>query len=85
MKSSSCLAAGCEFTEGAKGGECTGTAGVLSAAEVNQRIKEGAKVTHDAVAAVKIVTWGNNQWASFDDAQTLKAKQDYANSRCLGG
>ena len=55
------MAAGCEFTDGAKGGACTGTPGVLSAAEINQFIKDGAKVVTDTEAAVKIVTWGGNQ------------------------
>ncbi|KAK1758816.1 glycoside hydrolase superfamily [Echria macrotheca] len=85
MKDPGCMAAGCEFTDGAKGGECTGTAGVLSAAEIVKILDDGATVTFDPVAAVKIVTWGGNQWVSWDDAQTLKIKQDFANQRCLGG
>ena len=85
MKDASCLSAGCEFTDGAQGGACTGTAGVLSAAEIVKIIEAGATVTFDPVAAVKIVTWGGNQWVSWDDAQTLKIKQDFANRRCLGG
>ncbi|KAL2068496.1 hypothetical protein VTL71DRAFT_14833 [Oculimacula yallundae] len=85
MKSSSCLDAGCEFTEGAKGGECTGTPGVLSGKEIRQIIANGATVKYDAAAAVKIVTWDSNQWVSFDDEQTLKEKVDFANMRCLGG
>jgi chitinase len=85
MKDPSCMAAGCEFTDGANGGECTGTPGVLSAAEINQIIKNGATVTFDQAAAAKIVTWDGNQWASWDDAETLKLKMDYANQRCLGG
>ena len=79
------MVAGCEFTEGAKGGDCTGTPGVLSAAEINKIINNGATVAHDLEAAAKIVTWGGDQWASFDDAETLKIKLDYANQRCLGG
>ncbi len=85
MKSSSCMQAGCEFTDGARGGTCTGTPGVLSAAEINAIIAGGATVTTDQAAAVKIVTWDSNQWVSYDDAQTLKLKLDYANLRCLGG
>ncbi|TLD22800.1 hypothetical protein PspLS_07507 [Pyricularia sp. CBS 133598] len=85
MKDPNCMAAGCEFTDGAKGGECTGTPGVLSVAEINKIIKNGGKVTYDAAAAVKIVTWDTDQWVSFDDVETLKIKQDYANRRCLGG
>ncbi|EEU37423.1 uncharacterized protein NECHADRAFT_51570 [Fusarium vanettenii 77-13-4] len=85
MKSSSCLDAGCEFKEGAKGGDCTGTPGVLSAAEINKIIKDGAQVKLDKEAGVKIVTWNNDQWVSWDDAETLKTKIDYANDHCLGG
>lgn len=85
MKNPSCMSAGCEFSDGAKGGECTGTPGVLSVAEINSIVKKGGKVTYDQAAAVKIVTWDTNQWVSWDDAETLKIKQDYANRRCLGG
>ncbi|EMD70067.1 glycoside hydrolase family 18 protein, partial [Bipolaris sorokiniana ND90Pr] len=85
MKDPNCMNTGCEFTEGAKGGECTGIPGVLSAAEINKIIDNGAKVSHDLEAAAKIFTWDGNQWASFDDVKTLKIKLDYANQRCLGG
>ncbi|KAM0187753.1 hypothetical protein ACHAPI_010981 [Fusarium lateritium] len=85
MKSSSCMEAGCEFETGAKGGECTGTEGVLSAHEISKLIKNGAKVKLDKKAGVKIVTWDRNQWVSWDDAETLKIKLDYANENCLGG
>ncbi|KXX73815.1 Killer toxin subunits alpha/beta [Madurella mycetomatis] len=80
-----CKAAGCPFSDGARGGECTGTPGVLSAAEINAIIQDGATVTFDEAAAVKIVTWDNDQWVSWDDAETLKLKIDFANRRCLGG
>ncbi|KAM0350176.1 hypothetical protein ACHAPU_003341 [Fusarium lateritium] len=85
MKSSSCMEAGCEFESGAKGGDCTGTEGVLSAHEISQIIKDGAKVKLDEKAGVKIVTWDSNQWVSWDDAETLKMKVDYADENCLGG
>lgn len=85
MKSSDCLEAGCEFEEGGSGGECTGTAGVLSAHEITEIIKNGAKVTLDKEAAVEIVTWDDNQWVSWDNTETLAMKVKYANERCLGG
>ncbi|KAK7425112.1 hypothetical protein QQX98_000026 [Neonectria punicea] len=85
MKSSDCLDAGCEFKDGAKGGECTGTEGVLSAREINKIIKDGGKVKLYKEAGVKIVTWDTNQWVSWDDKETLKMKLDYANGHCLGG
>ncbi|KAH7035724.1 putative chitinase [Microdochium trichocladiopsis] len=86
MKDPSCMRSGCEFTEGAKGGECTGTPGVLSAAEIVKILeRDDAKMTLDEAAAVQIVTWDTDQWVSWDDQKTLKMKQDFANRRCLGG
>ena len=85
MSDPSCMSAGCPFKDGAKGGKCTGTSGVLSASEIVSIIANGATVTFDPVAAVKVVTWGSDQWVSWDDTETLKMKVDYANQRCLGG
>jgi chitinase len=85
MKDSGCMKAGCEFSEGANGGACTGTPGVLSAAEINEIIANGATVTYDEEAAVQIVTWDSNQWVSFDDTKTLGTKIDFAHQHCLGG
>ena len=42
-------------------------------------------MTLDAEAAVEIVTWGGDQWVSYDDLPTFKMKIDYANEVCLGG
>ncbi|KAF7593687.1 hypothetical protein BBP40_011097 [Aspergillus hancockii] len=85
MSDPNCLTAGCPFKDAGKAGECTGTAGVLSAGEITKIIKNGGIVTFDKEAAVKIVTWDNDQWVSWDDTETLRLKMDYANKRCLGG
>ncbi|KAH7040899.1 chitinase [Microdochium trichocladiopsis] len=86
MKDANCMAAGCPFASGAANGTCTDTAGVLSAAEIHDIVENrGATVTFDPVAACKIATWGDRQWVSWDDAETLKLKIDHANERCLGG
>lgn len=85
MKNPNCMDPGCPFKAAGKGGQCTGTPGVLSAAEIMKIIKDGAQVTLDQEAAVEIVTWDTNQWVSWDNAKTLKMKVDYANKRCLGG
>lgn len=45
----------------------------------------GATVTFDEEAACNIVTYDTDQWVSWDDAETLKLKIDFANQRCLGG
>jgi chitinase len=31
------------------------------------------------------ITWDNDQWVSYDDADTFTEKRAFANSRCLGG
>lgn len=85
MEDSKCMEAGCPFRDGGRKGKCTDTEGILSGREINQIIKEGAKVTFDKEAAVKMVTWDKDQWVSWDDKETLKIKFDYANKRCLGG
>lgn len=88
MKDPSCLAAGCPFKEstGGNAGACTGTPGVLSATEISGILKrEDAISSIDPVDAVNIVTWDSDQWVSYDNAETLKMKVDYANERCLGG
>lgn len=85
MKDPGCQTAGCPFTSGGKAGKCTNTAGVLSVGEINREIKSGAKVTLDKEAAAQIVTWGGDQWVSFDDKLTLGMKQNWANEHCIGG
>ncbi|KAK0613259.1 chitinase [Immersiella caudata] len=87
MESPSCMNPGCPFKNatGAGAGRCTGTPGVLSAGEINEIIKKGGKQRFDEKDAVQIVTWDRDQWVSWDDAKTLKIKQDFANQRCLGG
>ncbi|KAH8812727.1 chitinase [Xylogone sp. PMI_703] len=86
MSNPSCLEAGCPFSGGGNPGVCTNTSGILSAVEIRQIVADGgATVTFDPVAAVKIITWDKNQWVSYDDAETMKLKVQYANDHCLGG
>jgi len=85
LKDPSCKTPGCAFSAGGKAGRCTNTVGILSDIEIGQIIKAGATVTLDSAAAVKIVTWDNDQWVSYDDAETMATKIKYANSHCLGG
>lgn len=89
MADPTCLSAGCPFVDGTGGtaGECTGTSGVLSATEITKIINDtsGVVETLDPVAAVMIATWDSDQWVSYDNAQTLGMKVDFANSKCLGG
>ena len=81
----SCTTAGCKFTSGARAGTCTQSVGTLSYAEIERIVASGGKVTKDDIAAVKMVVYDTDQWVSYDDAETLKMKVDYANAHCLGG
>jgi chitinase len=74
MKSSSCLSPGCPFKGGGKAGPCTNTSGILSATEIRKVVAGGAKTTLDSAAAVKIITWDEDQWVSYDDGETMKMK-----------
>ncbi len=87
MADPGCMDPGCPFKNATGGdeGRCTGTAGVLSAAEINDIIRNGAQRRVIEADAVEIVTWDTDQWVSWDNAHTLKTKQDFANRRCLGG
>ncbi|KAM7210290.1 chitinase [Rhypophila decipiens] len=87
MEDPNCMAPGCPFKNatGAGAGRCTGTPGVLSAAEINELIQNGAQQILYEEEAVQVVTWNNDQWVSWDDAVTLGMKRDFANKRCLGG
>ncbi|KAH9478589.1 Chitotriosidase-1 [Psilocybe cubensis] len=81
----SCNTPGCVFTSGGDAGTCTQSVGTLSFAEIQRLVAAGAHVATDTKAAVKMVTYNNNQWVSYDDSDTFKMKIDYANSHCLGG
>jgi len=87
MSNPSCMRPGCPFnpSAGARAGRCTGVEGVLSAAEIFDLVDNGAQTTLDVEGAVMIATWDSNQWVSYDNAQTLGMKINYANKRCLGG
>ncbi|ODM15752.1 hypothetical protein SI65_08986 [Aspergillus cristatus] len=80
-----CKKPGCIFSAGGNAGDCTGSVGTLSYAEIEKVIENGADMELDHKAAVKLVTWGGDQWVSYDDSETLKLKLDYANDHCLGG
>jgi chitinase len=76
----------CIFSEGGKPGECTQSAGTLTNAEINRIIARGGVTKgFDQKAGVKWISWGLDQWVSYDDGETTQLKVAFANSRCLGG
>lgn len=58
----------------------------LSLREITDIIsKNNLNPAWDKTAGVKWITWGGDQWVSYDDNDTFEQKRDFANSRCLGG
>ncbi|KAI6822858.1 hypothetical protein KC332_g10628 [Hortaea werneckii] len=86
LESPKCSKPGCGSSGSAKEGECTVQPGILSNSEIQDIIADNG-ITPILVKedAVKYLTWDFNQWASYDDEETLKMKREYANSLCLGG
>ncbi|KAF2130126.1 glycoside hydrolase family 18 protein, partial [Dothidotthia symphoricarpi CBS 119687] len=85
----SCTEPGCLFSGGAKKGVCTGTSGYLAYYEIqdilNKNKKRALSVVHDKEAAVKYFSWDDNQWISYDDAESFKQKKDWANDIGFSG
>jgi hypothetical protein len=80
-----CNKPGCVFTSGAPAGPCTDSVGTLSYGEIQRLIQAGAQPVLDRAAAVQMLTYGGNNWVSYDDITTFTMKMDYANNNCLGG
>ncbi|KAL4877577.1 hypothetical protein BJY04DRAFT_230539 [Aspergillus karnatakaensis] len=92
LADTSCSTPGCEFATdndssgGARPGECTRTGGILSDYEIARIIDDySVDIQYDEAAGVNWMTWGGDQWVSFDDGRTLRQKAQFANSKCLGG
>ncbi len=76
----------CEFQGRSKAGPCSDAAGILDLQGVDDIItKDNPKPVWEKEAGVKLITWDRNKGVSDDDTDTSKQKQDFANSRCLGG
>ncbi|KAK1979246.1 family 18 glycosyl hydrolase [Colletotrichum cereale] len=84
--SSSCLRPGCTFDSGTDALQCSAEVGAALNSEIDDLVAEqGAEPTLDKAAAVKILTWGDTNWLTYDDEETLRLKTDFARSQCLGG
>jgi len=67
-------------------GLCSDSKGTLNLKEIQEIVsKEKLTPTLDEKAGVKFVAYNETQWVSFDDEETIKLKQKFANERCLGG
>jgi hypothetical protein len=81
-----CMYYGCNFTGPSKAGFCTLQEGVLSVCEIQRLVaeKKAYLSTIAGGAEAKEASW-DDQWISFDDADTIAKKLGLANDRCLGG
>ncbi|EFQ31850.1 glycosyl hydrolase family 18 [Colletotrichum graminicola] len=83
---SSCLRPGCTFESGSDAQPCSGEDGAALNSEIDDLVaKQGTKSTLDTDAAVKVLTWGGDNWLTYDDEETFRLKADFARSQCLGG
>ncbi|KAL4775859.1 hypothetical protein BDW60DRAFT_225034 [Aspergillus nidulans var. acristatus] len=81
-----CMNPGCIFQSGGNAGPCSNEVGVMLNSEIVEIMdKRGVKPTFDEATAVKILKFDNNQWLTYDDADTFKLKVQFASSQCLGG
>ncbi|EWC46483.1 hypothetical protein DRE_04206 [Drechslerella stenobrocha 248] len=85
LKNKNCAQPGCEFMRGGRPGVCSEASGVLMNMEIQsiQRSRD-LKPTFDKVAGVKYLSW-DDQWVSFDDAESIAFKKHWAAARCIGG
>ena len=87
-----CSKPGCEFKGASDPGPCTAEGGYLAHYEIMDILNgKGSKKRAtiepilDKESAVNYLTFGNDQWVSYDDKVTLKQKVDWANDVGLGG
>jgi len=87
LADTSCTTPGCPFSGSANEGPCSAASGILEYYEIQALLKQnpGLKPVHDQAAAVDYLVFDNNQWVSYDTADTFKQKVDWANGIGLGG
>ncbi|KAK6700738.1 hypothetical protein SNK04_010675 [Fusarium graminearum] len=84
--SPNCLTPGCTYESGAPRQPCSREISVMIQSEIVDVMKRtGRTPVLDKEAAVKILTFDNNQWVAFDDEDTFKMKADFAREQCLSG
>jgi chitinase len=93
MVDESCLALGCPFDESSNEtaiGGCLDTSGFVPYVEIYDWTQMGEgrgydSITVDLTTYSAVMVKDGNQFISYDNLETFKAKVDYASKRCLGG
>ncbi|KAM7183639.1 Glycoside hydrolase superfamily [Rhypophila sp. PSN 637] len=85
LKDKTCNKSLCPFSGPSDPGPCTNSEGVMSLVEIQQLIKQkNLTPRYNAESMMKELTW-DDQWIGYDDADTIKAKKEWANNQCFGG
>ncbi|KAM7214793.1 Glycoside hydrolase superfamily [Rhypophila decipiens] len=85
LKDKTCNKSLCPFSGPSDPGPCTNSEGVMSLVEIQQLIKQKSLTPrYNAESMMKELTW-DDQWIGYDDADTIKAKKEWANNQCFGG
>lgn len=85
LKDKTCNKSLCPFSGPSNPGPCTNNEGVMSLVEIQQLIKQkNLTPKYNADSMMKELTW-DDQWIGYDDADTIKAKKEWANNQCFGG
>lgn len=87
LASPSCKTPGCGFSGASDPGPCTKTGGFLAHYEIQSILDKNPSIKpiQDKDAAVMYFVWNNDQWISYDNADTFKQKVDWANDIGMGG
>ncbi|KZT36396.1 hypothetical protein SISSUDRAFT_1120964 [Sistotremastrum suecicum HHB10207 ss-3] len=86
LANNDCFYPGCSWFSGGGAGPCSHNAGTLMYSELDATIDNAVGVgAFDATAAINYITYDDNQWASYDEAESFAIKINYANQHCLGG
>lgn len=83
----SCSTPGCAFSGGGDAGPCSATSGILMYYEIQAILNQvdGLEPVYDEDAAVKYLVFDDDQWVSYDDADTFGDKLAWANAIGIGG
>ncbi|RMJ22361.1 chitinase [Aspergillus sp. HF37] len=86
LEDKSCSKPGCPAFAPIGTGPCGKTAGTLEVAEVQHIIANNTiDPTLSPEAAIMHFTWDENNWAAYDNNETLQMKTAFARDNCLGG
>ncbi|KAK4097654.1 glycoside hydrolase family 18 protein [Parathielavia hyrcaniae] len=86
LSSDSCSTLNCASAGGGVVGPCSGTAGFMSYKEIDQMISNsGYRGQYDGDVGTNFFTYGDKQWISYDNPESIIEKVKYAKTKGLLG